>query len=112
MPAYACRHCNAAVRPQDDGVCDDCASKILARYSADDRFDMACGLYWYCAWTHGGQGSPEYRMLSTLGYKPGAAERGPEEGSVADEVYDHLCEGDLSIDDVYVWIETNRIREG
>ena len=47
-------------------------------YTAEDRFSIAQGLYWYCADYHAGQNSPEYAVLSTLGYRPGACERGPD----------------------------------
>lgn len=54
-----------------------------------DVFDVAQGLYWYCAGYHAGQGSGEYRILCSLGYSPGASERGPE--GLAREVYAMLA---------------------
>lgn len=54
-------------------------------------FDIACGLYWHCADWHGGQSSVRYSILCSLGYNPGACERGPD-GEASQYVYD-LLEG-------------------
>lgn len=51
------------------------------------HFTLCCALYWYCCNYHGGQRSTEYRILSWLGYKPGATERGPEKESPDEEIY-------------------------
>jgi len=58
---------------------------------------MAAGLYWYCADHHSGQWSLEYAILSSLPYRPGASERGPEPDSVAAEVYASLADGRLDV---------------
>lgn len=67
---------------------------------SEDYFDAAQGLYWYCADWHGGQSSNLYSILSTLGYKPAMGECGPEEGSVAEDIYRELESGDLDADNV------------
>jgi hypothetical protein len=59
-------------------------------------FDIAQALYWYCAEFHGGQWTNEYKVLSSLGYRPGAMERGIEPDNPDQErVYDGLISNDL-----------------
>jgi hypothetical protein len=50
------------------------------------------GAYWFCANYHGGQWSPEYRLLSILGgiYEPGQCCNGPEPDSGESMVYEQL----------------------
>lgn len=67
------------------------------------RFDAAAGLYWYAADYHEGQGSTLYRILSTLGYWPGACERGPTEPE-AEDVYRQLESGLLNPEDVAEYV--------
>ena len=64
-----------------------------------DRFDVAQGLYWYCADFHDGQWSKEYSVLSTLGYKPAHSERGPDTED-AQRTYDALRGGLVTLEDV------------
>ncbi len=56
-------------------------------------FDIADGLYWYCANYHGGGGSDEYRILSqvtaVLGFRPSLLANGPETDD-AKHVYELL----------------------
>jgi hypothetical protein len=60
-----------------------------------DTFDLVAGCYWYCADYHGGQGTAEYRFLSTCGYLPGYCERCADGGAV--EVYGALERGDVTL---------------
>jgi len=74
--------------------------------SYESLFSAACGLYWYCADHHDGQGSVEYRILCNLGYQPGLCENGPTcEESQA--VYDRLRDGSVSTERLAEWIERN-----
>ena len=60
-----------------------------------DVHDAICALYWYCADHHGGQGSQEYALGSSLGhdvYTPGSCENGPEEDTCSMDVYNRLEE--------------------
>jgi hypothetical protein len=64
-----------------------------------DRMNLATALYWYCADYHGGQNSPEYSVLSTLGYRPGAMERGIEEEDYEQkDVYDRLVSKEIDVE--------------
>ena len=71
---------------------------------AGDAFDAAQGLYWYCADYHNGQWSEEYRVLSTLGYKPSMSEHGPDPDSYADEVYRALVSGDTTVSETETFV--------
>lgn len=51
-------------------ACDD---------EAGELFSLACALYWHCTEWHGGQWSMRYRVLSSLGYAPGASMHGIED---------------------------------
>lgn len=73
-------------------------------------FMAASGLYWYAANYHGGQSSELYRILSTLGYGPGASERAPEPDSAAEGVYLDLEAGTLEPADVHAWIKAELAR--
>ena len=56
-----------------------------------NRFDAACGMYWWLAEHHEGQGSDKYRRLSRMSYTPGPLEKGPSDhGSV--QVYNNACD--------------------
>ena len=79
----------------------------------DDRFSIACALYWYCAHYHGGQNSTEYRILSQLEYRPGALEREPNanDDPTARAMYDDLIAGHFQPDDVFAWIEGTTARD-
>lgn len=70
----------------------------------EDRFEVAEGLYWYCADYHGGQRSEEYRIMCGLRYRPGPLERGPEEVGIARDVYAALERGDVSAKAVSEWV--------
>lgn len=77
-------------------------------YTAEDRFSIAQGLYWYCADYHGGQNSEEYEILSQLDYRPGRLERGPDaDDSTARAVYEDLAAKRLDVDDVFSWVLAN-----
>lgn len=58
------------------------------------RFDIAQAWYWWLTDHHEGQWSEKYARLCKLSrsYRPGMMERGPEEGSVAEIIYQNLCE--------------------
>jgi len=63
-----------------------------------DLFTIARGLYWYCSDYHGGQGSNEYSVLSTLDYNPGPLENGASDEDGSDYVYDQLTYGNEGFD--------------
>lgn len=71
---------------------------------ASGRFSAACALYWHCADYHEGQGSERYRIMSMLGYKPGACENGPEKDSIDELLYNELASGEVEPAEVAVWI--------
>ena len=80
-------------------------TNIAAR---EDAFSVAQALYWYCAHYHGGQWSPEYRVLSQLQYKPGALERGIDKSDhVSKAIYRDLKNHTLNVADVLAWVEAN-----
>lgn len=66
----------------------------------------ACALYWHCADYHEGQWSLRYRILSTLAYRPGACETGPQSETVDADIYASLAAGELDPEDVLTWIES------
>ena len=78
----------------------------------DGAFSAAQALYWHCADYHEGQGSERYRILSQLGYRPGASERGPEADSVAEVMYADLAAGGLDPEDVRQWIDAEWAKAG
>lgn len=55
-----------------------------------DEFDTEGAIYWFAADYHGGQWSNLYSALSTSPYRPGACESGPEDGSTAADMFEHL----------------------
>lgn len=62
-------------------------------------FNLAAGLYWYCADWHGGMSSPEYSIMSAqLAYQPGPSECSPGDGPPTDD----------NEDDHYVYCELQR----
>lgn len=65
--------------------------------SEGDVYEVACGLYWHCADYHEGQWSERYRILSTLGFTPSALQRGPDDCSIAADVYEALEENGLDL---------------
>ena len=63
-----------------------------------EQFNIAQGIYWFCNDCHEGQWSEAYQTLCTLGYNPGALERGPDgEGRI---VYDDLVAGRISLEEM------------
>lgn len=73
-----------------------------------DGFSVACALYWYCNDYHSGGGSTEYRIMSALGYKPGANENGPPEDSTDADIYEDLESGALDPEDLAEWLKRTR----
>lgn len=71
----------------------------------EDYFDAAQALYWYGADYHGGQSSELYSIMSTMDYRPGMAERGPEPGSTAEDIYQALESGEVEPVEVKDWYE-------
>jgi hypothetical protein len=57
-------------------------------------FDAAQAAYWWLTDNHGGQGSDEYRALSSMDYNPGRSENGPEEDGPAQDMYDAMTSAD------------------
>lgn len=47
-------------------------------------FDVAQGFYYGCTENYEGQGDSRYALACSLGYRPGACERGPDEGLASD----------------------------
>lgn len=68
----------------------DFLQKQFGRYDEGSEFDFAQAMYWFAANYHDGQWSNLYSVLSTLGYRPGANENGPEAGSMAEQMYQAL----------------------
>jgi hypothetical protein len=56
------------------------------------EFDVEEAIYWFANDFHGGQSSNLYSVLSTSDYRPGAIARGPEKGSMAEELYHALVQ--------------------
>jgi hypothetical protein len=79
--------------------------EALHATDAGDVFSAACGLYWFCADYHEGQGSEKYRILSQLDYKPSFSERGPGECFAAQLVYQALEAGDVDASDVFDFVQ-------
>ena len=75
----------------------------------ENLFSMACALYWYCCDNYHGQADPLYAIQCTLGYKPGACERGinAEENPLDAEIYDLLQENKLDPERLAKWIKEN-----
>lgn len=70
-------------------------SDAVARWGGEyqgECFTTGQALYWYAADYHDGQWSRLYRILSAVGYTPGAMERGPEPDTLADALYQELIE--------------------
>ena len=63
----------------------------LAREEGGDAlgvaFALAEGLYWYAVGNYRGERDPLYSLAGALGFRPGVLARGPEEGSLAEEVH-------------------------
>ena len=57
----------------------------------DCDMEMACALYWIGADWHSGQSSPLYAVLCATGYRPGACERGPAEGTAEFFLYNDIA---------------------
>ena len=55
---------------------------VLKEFNA---FSAAVGLYWFCADYHSGQSSDEYRILSSMEYRPGMGECSPGSGGADPE---------------------------
>jgi len=70
-------------------------AEVKQQYDADD-FDVAQAVYWYLDGWHGSQASESYQAYSTLPYKPGRMEEGPEEGTSAFDLYTDLMEAGIS----------------
>lgn len=70
-----------------------------------DVFHAAQGLFWFCCDYHEGQGSDRYRILCELGYKAGVLEHGPEEDSLAVDIYQSLVARILEPQDLLEWIQ-------
>ena len=62
---------------------------------ADNYFDAAEGLHWYCVDYHGGQGSELYRVQCSLGFRPSPFGRGPGR-DLSTYYYTMLVDGVLS----------------
>lgn len=90
---------NDAIRPYLDGSID-----------LGTVFDVARGLYWFCADTHGGQDSTEYAILSGLNYTPGASERGPADDDLSGIVYHGLMRHQLDAAEVAEFVHTEYVR--
>lgn len=63
--------------------------------TADNYFDAARGLYWYCVDYHGGQFSDLYRIQCQLQYQPSPSENGADEHDESGEFYAALVAGDI-----------------
>lgn len=62
--------------------------------TADNYFDAASGLYWYCNDYHGGAASELYSIMSArLHYTPASSEDAPEAGTEAETFYADLEAG-------------------
>ena len=58
----------------------------------ESGYDIAEALYWIGANYHGGQSCPFYAMMGATLYTPGMLANGPEEGSMAEMIYDDMVE--------------------
>ena len=54
------------------------------------EFDAEEAMYWFANHYHGGQSSNLYSVLSTSKFRPGAISKGPEQGSLAQMMYEEL----------------------
>jgi hypothetical protein len=77
----------------------------LTDLQKEDFFEVAQGLYWYCADYHGGMGSTEYRVMCQLQYQPAPSENGPDGYETAQEVYAALERHELDVESVLAWVE-------
>ncbi len=55
-----------------------------------EDFDVEEAIYWYAAYYHSGQTSNLYSALSMSQFIPSPISSGPEEGSMADWLYEDL----------------------
>lgn len=79
----------------------DCASEP----STATLFSVACALYWYATDYHNGQWSDLYAITSTLDYRPGPAERGPEPESPDADIYRMLELNELDAVALHAWFQ-------
>ena len=54
------------------------------------EFDAEAAIYWFANFYHGGQNSNLYSAVSTSEYHPGPISKGPEEGSMAEMMFQSL----------------------
>jgi len=70
------------------------ATKRHTSVTAENYFDAARGLYWYCSDWHEGQWSGKYSILSArLQYTPAMSERGPSDDDESSAFYAELEAG-------------------
>ena len=74
-----------------DPTRDDMLTFLCGFYPYEaDQFDREEAMYWFANDWHGGQWSNLYSALSTSPYRPGALSSGPEEGGMAEMMYQEL----------------------